>query len=115
MSSQVKKEEAPKYKIRKEDQVQVISGKAKGKTGKVLRVDKEKGRVYVEGLNMLHKHSKPRKQGEKGGIIKLEGPINISNVQLYCSKCKRGVRTRIRLQDSGARNRVCAKCSEVIG
>jgi len=90
MNKAVKK--TPKFKIKKGEQVQVISGKAKGQTGEVLRVDAKNERVYVKGVNMLKRHTKPRREGEAGGIIDMEGPIHVSNVLRYCGTCKRGVR-----------------------
>lgn len=75
--------------IKKNDQVKAIAGKDKGKTGKVLRVFPDEGKVIVEGLNMVKKHSKPRKEGEKGQRIEVPGKINVSNVMLVCPKCGR--------------------------
>ena len=97
--------------IKKNDNVIVISGKEKGKKGKVLSVDHENGRVIVEGLNMATIHRKPRRQGETGGIIDAEGAIYASNVALYCSNCKQGVRVKHEVVD-GKKIRVCAKCGK---
>ena len=74
--------ERVKYKIKKGDQVEVISGKAKGHNGEVLRVDRERGYVYVKDVNMAMRHTKPRRQGQQGGIIPMEAPIHISNVKV---------------------------------
>lgn len=71
-----------KFKVKTGDQVEVISGKAKGQSGEVLRVDKKKQVVLVKEVNMQMRHTKPRKQGEQGGIIPMEGPIHISNVKV---------------------------------
>ena len=90
--------ETVKYKLKKEDQVKVIAGKDKGKSGKILKIDREKGKVVVAGLNMIKKAQKPRKQGEKGGIIDIEAPIAISNVMIVCKKCGP---TRIGLEGEG--------------
>ena len=98
-------------KIKKGDTVKVIAGKDKGKEGKVILVDQKNGRVVVEGINMVTKHVKPRKQGESGGIVKAEAPINACKVSVYCPKCKKGVRTKIRIEDD-KKIRVCAKCGE---
>ena len=103
-----------KFTIKKDDQIQVMSGKAKGQTGKILRLDKVGQRVFVEGVNMLFKHYKPRRQEEKAEIIKIEGPIHISNVLLMCSNCKKGVRVKTKTESSGIKNRQCAKCGEII-
>ena len=81
-----------KAKIKKGDQVQVISGKAKGQNGEVVRVDLKRHVVFVKDVNMQQRHTKPRRQGEAGGIIPQEGPIHLSNVLQYCDSCNRGVR-----------------------
>ncbi len=81
-----------KAKIKKGDQVQVVSGKARGQTGQVLRVDLRRHAVFIKDVNMQQRHTKPRRQDEKGGIIPQEGPIHLSNVLIYCDTCSRGVR-----------------------
>ena len=96
--------------IKKDDQVIVISGDDKGKRGKVLEVSPKEGRVIVEGAGLVSKHVKPRRQGEAGGIVKVEGAIVASKVALYCSKCGKGVRANTNLLDDGTKERVCAKC-----
>ena len=98
-----------KLNVRTGDTVVVISGDDKGKKGKVLEVSKSEGKVIVEGINMVTKHVKPRKQGESGGIVKAEAPINACKVSVYCPKCKKGVRTKVKVED-GKKTRVCAKC-----
>jgi len=96
-------------KIRKGDKVKVISGKDKGKIGKIIRSLPKTGKVVVEGVNVLKKHQKPRRQGEKGGRITFPAPIDVSNVQLICSKC--GKPTRIGFDISGEKKvRICKKC-----
>ena len=100
-------------KIRKDDQIMVVAGKAKGKTGKVLRVDPEKGKVYVEKLNMVKRHQKPSAKFKHGGIIEKEAPMHASNVMLLCGKCKGPVRTGKKL-DGDRRVRFCKKCGEVL-
>lgn len=99
---------AVKIKIRKGDTVLVISGKAKGKTGKVLRIDTEKQRVVVERLNMIKRHRKPTQQNPQG-MIEKEGSIHLSNVMYYCSRCSDGVRLGIK-RTEGGRLRVCRSC-----
>ena len=79
------------------------------KTGKVLEVSPKEGKVIVEGINVVSKHVKPRKQGESGGIVKAEAPIRACKVSLYCPKCKKGVRPRAKVED-GKKTRVCVKC-----
>ncbi len=81
-----------KLHVKRGDQVQVISGKAKGQQGEVLRVDPLRKVVYVKDVNMQGRHTKPRRQEEKGGIIMQEGPIHASNLLKFCPSCERGVR-----------------------
>jgi large subunit ribosomal protein L24 len=76
-----------KTKLKKGDQVQIMTGKDKGKKGRVLRIDVDTGRVLVEGLNMVKKTQRPKSQNDKGGIIEIEAAIAASNVQLLCKKC----------------------------
>jgi large subunit ribosomal protein L24 len=93
-------------KIRRDDEVVVISGKDRGKTGKVLRVDPKKQRVYVEGLNIIKRHTRPRPGTmEAGGVIEREGPIHLSNVALRDPKDKKPTRVGIS-REGGSRNRV---------
>ena len=95
--------------VKKGDTVIVLSGKDKGKQGKVLAADPKAMKLTVEGVNVATKHQKPRKQGEEGGIIKVETPIYASKVQLVCPKC--GKATRVAHKLSGGKNvRVCKKC-----
>ena len=103
-----------KIHVKKGDVVQVISGKETGKRGKILSVDPAKGRVVVEGANMVKKHMKPTQASPQGGIIEKEGSIASSNVLLYCNKCKLPVRYGKKVQSDGSRVRVCKKCGEVL-
>jgi large subunit ribosomal protein L24 len=82
----------PKARFKKGEQVQVISGKAKGQTGEVLKVDLKRSVVLIKGVNMRMRHSKPRRQGEQGGIIPMEGPIHVSNVLPVDPATGKGVR-----------------------
>lgn len=101
-----------KTKLRKGDQVQIITGKDKGKKGRVLRIDRLTNRVIVEGLNMVKKTRRPKNQNDKGGIIEIEAPIAASNAMPVCKKC--GI-TRIGLKvDGNNKSRVCRKCGEVL-
>ena len=96
--------------VKKNDIVQVMNGKEKGKTGKVLRVIHKSRKVVVERLNMVKRHSRP--MGTKpGGIIEQEAAIAASNVQKYCEKCNKGVRIKYKVADGGKRARICFKCS----
>ncbi len=101
------------YKIRKDDQVMVITGREKGHTGKVSRVVPSKGLVYVEKLNMVKRHQKPSAKFKHGGIIEKEAPLNVSNVMLLCAKCKGPVRAGRKQLEDGSRVRFCRKCGEV--
>lgn len=102
-----------KVHVKKGDTVQVLSGKSKGKRGKVLDVIISKNRVIVENVNMLTKHTKPRSQGEVGGIIRQEGAINASKVQRVCDKCDRPTRVGKKVLDDGKRIKFCKHCGEV--
>ena len=97
-----------KTKLRKNDQVQVMFGKDRGKTGRLLRVDRDKGRVVVEGLNMVKKTMKPKGQQQKGGISSVEAALAISNVQILCKKCG-PTRIGYRVTES-EKVRICRKC-----
>ncbi|HHX53416.1 MAG TPA: 50S ribosomal protein L24 [Clostridiales bacterium] len=97
--------------IKRDDNVIVISGDDKGKRGKVLEVSPSEGKVIVEGVNKVKKHVRPRRQGEAGGIIDVDGPIYACKVLLYCSKCNKGVRVKSKM-DGDKKIRVCAKCGE---
>ena len=95
--------------IRKDDKVVVLSGKDKGKMGKVLVSNPKAGKVIVEGVSVATKHQKPRKQGEEGGIIKVETPIYACKVMVICPKCGKPTRVAHKL-DAGKSVRVCKKC-----
>jgi large subunit ribosomal protein L24 len=105
----------PKYKVRKNDTVMVIAGRERGKTGKVLRVLPERGRVIVERLNIVKRHSKPRGAASPGGIVEKEAPIAISNVMVFCERCNAPVRVGVKAADDGTRSRVCRRCGEALG
>ncbi len=99
--------------IRKDDKVIVLSGKDKGKTGKVLVADPKSLKVIVEGVNVATKHQKAQKKGQDGGLIKIETPIYVSKVQLVCPKCGKGTRVAHKIAD-GKKTRVCKKCGAEI-
>ena len=101
--------------IRREDIVMVISGKDKGRTGRVITVDWKRERLLIEGVNMVTRHTKPNAANQKGGLIKIEAPVHYSNVQLYNPTLERGVRVKIQTSDAGVKNRVCVKSGEVLG
>jgi len=81
-----------KSRFKKGDQVHIIAGKAKGRVGEVLRVDLKRHVVFVKDATMQFRHMKPRRQGEKGSIVQMEGPVHMSNVLIHCPTCNRGVR-----------------------
>ena len=98
-----------KMSIKKGDVVVVLSGKDKGKQGKVLGTIPSESKVVVEGINMVTCHVKPRRQGEEGGIVKREAAIYASKVQVVCPKCGKGTRVASKVED-GKKVRICKKC-----
>ncbi len=99
--------------IHKNDQVIVISGKEKGKTGKILEILRAAGRARVEKLNMVKRHQKANPAMKQGGIVEKEASIHLSNLMIYCSKCKKGVRTGVQVEKDGKKARICKKCGGV--
>ena len=95
--------------VKKGDTVVVLSGKDKGKQGKVLGTVPSEDKVVVEGVNMVTCHVKPRKQGETGGIVKREAALYASKVQVVCPKCKKGTRVAHKIEN-GKKSRVCKHC-----
>ena len=102
-----------KLHIKKDDTVIVLSGESKGTVGKVVATSPEEGKVIVEGVHVVSKHTKARRQGDKSQIVKTEGAIYASKVQLVCPKCGKGVRTKVQVVD-GKKVRVCTKCGAEI-
>jgi large subunit ribosomal protein L24 len=100
-------------KIKKGDTVLVICGKYRGKTGKVLKVLPKEGKILVEGVNIVKKHQRPKREGEKGQIVELPAPIDISNVKLICPNCKKATRVGYKIS-KGKKSRVCKKCGQEI-
>ena len=98
-----------KVHVKTGDTVIVLSGEDKGVKGEVIAVSPAEGKILVKGVNIIHKHVKPRKQGETGGIVDAEGAIYASRVALYCPNCDKGVRTKVQM-DGDKKVRVCAKC-----
>ena len=96
-------------KIKKNDKVVVLSGKDKGKQGKVLGTVPSEAKVVVEGINMVTCHVKPRRQGEEGGIVKREAAIAACKVQVVCPKCSKATRVSYKIEN-GKKTRVCKKC-----
>ena len=101
-----------KFKLKKEDTVEIIAGKDKGKRGRILKIIREKDRVVVEGANIVKKAKKRRKQQDRGGIIEIEAALHSSNVMIVCKKCGP---TRIGYKiDGSTKTRVCKKCGEAL-
>jgi large subunit ribosomal protein L24 len=103
-----------KFHVKKEDMVKIIAGKEKGKTGKVLRVFPAKGRIVVESLNIIKRHTRPTQLNPEGGIVEKEAPLSISNVMLICGSCSEAVRTGVRVLEDGNKARYCKKCNEIV-
>lgn len=101
--------------VRKDDIVEVIAGDDKGTTAKVLRTLPDKEKVVVEGVNRVYKHLKPNRRNAQGGRLSKEMPIAVSNVLLYCTTCKRGVRAGRRFDAQGRKERFCKKCKNSLG
>lgn len=97
-------------KIKRDDNVYVLSGKDKGKTGQVRRVFPKEGRAIVNGINMVRRHMRPRNQQQVGGIIDREAPISLSNLMLICKSCNRRSRTGIKIYPDGKKVRYCKAC-----
>ena len=97
------------------DTVVILSGKDKGKKGKVLAVSPKEGKVIVEGCNMIKKHVKPRRMGEQGGIVDAEGAMYASKVMLVCEKCNKATRISYKILPDGKKVRVCKKCAAELG
>ena len=103
-----------KMHIKTGDTVMIMSGRDRGEKGKVLAVSPKEGKVIVEGHNLVTKHVKPRKMGDQGGIIKAEGAIYASKVQILCPRCGKPTRVKHKLYEDGTKERVCAKCGETL-
>jgi large subunit ribosomal protein L24 len=99
--------------IKKGDTVKVIAGREKDKSGKVLKVIRDKNRVVIEKLNLRKKHQRPDAKG-KGGIVEKEGSIQVSNVMLVCNKCNVGVKVGYKILEDGKKVRICRKCQEIL-
>jgi large subunit ribosomal protein L24 len=103
-----------KSKIKKGDTVMVISGRERGKTGKVLSLRPADGKITVEKLNIIKRHTKPSQKVRQGGIIEREAAMSLSNVMFLCGNCNKAARLGIRVLEDGRRVRVCRKCNEVV-
>ena len=103
-----------KSRIRKGDLVVVISGRARGKTGKVLSVDLAAGKVIVEKLNIIKRHTKPNQKAKQGGILEREAPLQISNVMFFCPVTQKPTRVGVRTLEDGRRVRFSKKSNETV-
>ena len=101
-------------KLKKNDTVTVISGKDKGKSGKIIQVFPKEKKIVVEGLNIHYKNLRPKKQGEKGQRIEFSAPLPIAKVMFNCPKCGRNSRIGFKLLENKVRARMCKKCQEVV-
>lgn len=108
------KAKAKKVHVKKGDIVYVLSGKDRGRKGKVVSVFPGDGKVIVEGVSMSVKHKKPRGRYQQGGIMKQESPIDSSKVMLVCPQCKKPTKVAITVMDNGQKARTCKKCDEII-
>ena len=103
-----------KYHVKKDDQVMVMAGKEKGKSGKLLRVIAKKEGALIEKVNFVKRHSRPSGQNRQGGIIEKEAPVPLSNIMIICAKCTVPVKVGRKILDDGKRVRYCKKCGEHI-
>ncbi len=103
-----------KSRIRKGDTVVVVTGRERGKTGKVLSVDLQAGKVIVEKLNMIKRHTKPNQKAKQGGILEREAPLQISNVMFFCPVTQKPTRIGIRVLEDGRRVRFSKKSNETV-
>jgi large subunit ribosomal protein L24 len=104
-------------KLKNKDSVLITAGKDKGRKGKIIKIFSKENKVAIEGLNIVKKHVKPRKQGEKGQVIQVPRPIQISNVKLICPKCKKATRIGYKVEKKEgklSKKRVCKKCNSTI-
>ena len=109
-----KKIDAVPTHLKRNDLVEVLSGREKGKTGKILRVIRDKNQVVVEKVNMIKRHSRPSPTTGQGGIIEREAPLHVSKVMLVCPKCATAGRFSLSIAADKSKSRVCRKCKELI-
>ena len=103
-----------KVHVKTGDTVVVLSGREKGKKGKVLAVSPKEGKVIVEKVNLVKKHVKPRRMGEQGGIVEAEGAMYASKVQIVCPRCGKATRIAHKILEDGSKERICKKCGEAL-
>ena len=114
MARAKKKPDPVKVRLKKNDLVEVITGKEQGKTGKILKVIREKNQVLVEKVNIIKRHTRPSPTSGQGGIVEKEAALNVSKVKLICPKCATATRFRQTVTGEGKKVRVCLKCKELI-
>lgn len=100
-------------KIHKDDQVLIISGKDKGRKGKVIEALPKQARIIIENINLRKKHVRPKKSGEKGQIVELPGPLSVSDVKIICPKCSKAARVGYKIEGK-KKYRICKKCNQEI-
>ena len=103
-----------KIRIKKDDKVKVLTGKDKGKIGKVLKVVKKTNRIVVENINIVKVHQRPSQENPQGGIVEKAMPMDVSNLMLMCNSCVKPTRIGIKQLEDGKRVRVCKKCNQQI-
>lgn len=104
-------------KVKKGDSVLIIAGKDKGRTGKIIKALPKELKILVEGMNIKKKHVKPKREGEKGQIVSISAPVDLSNVKLVCPKCGKATRIGYTIEKNDKekiKNRICKKCKQVI-
>jgi len=114
MTRPKKATEPVKVRLKKNDLVEVTTGKEQGKTGKVLKVFREKNQVLIEKVNIIKRHTRPSPTAGQGGIVEKEAPVFVCKVKLICPKCATGTRIRMTTTGEGKKARVCLKCKELI-
>ena len=100
-------------KIKKDDTVLIITGKDKGKKGKVLESFPRQNKVVIEGVNIVKKHRRAKKEGEKGQVVEILRPLNVSNLKLICPKCSQATRVGYKINEK-EKNRICKKCEQEV-
>jgi large subunit ribosomal protein L24 len=100
--------------VKKNDIVKVMAGKEKGKVGRVLKIDREMGRIFIEKVNMVKRHVKPGKTNPQGGIVEKEAALAYSNVLIMCDKCNKPTRIAMHVDESGEKQRTCKRCGDVL-
>jgi large subunit ribosomal protein L24 len=105
---------AETLRIRKNDIVKVTAGREKGKVGRILKVNREDGRVVIEKINLVKRHVKPSQANPQGGIVEKEASLDASNVMIMCDKCNRPTRVKMTVDGAGGKQRACKRCGDVL-